>query len=107
MPILRFVHQARMLTMDGLLCFWVTCSLSLGKQAIQPGRLGRCWWLLSAIACGLGLLTKGPIALALAAGPLLAYQVIEWRRARPSIRWWLIYLGTAAGVAAPWYLAMA
>ena len=31
----RFVHQTRMITMDGLLCFWILGSLALGQQALQ------------------------------------------------------------------------
>src|SRR5262249_19343159 len=32
------------------------------------------WWLLSAFACGLGVLTKGPIAFVLLVPPLLAFR---------------------------------
>jgi 4-amino-4-deoxy-L-arabinose transferase-like glycosyltransferase len=110
----RFVHQARMITMDGLLCFWVISGLALGQKAIQAplgtspgGRLGWRWWLLSAAACGLGILTKGPLALALVAVPLMAYQLLDPRTARPNGRCWLAYLGTAVGLAMPWYATLA
>jgi len=103
----RFLHQARMITMDGLLAFWVLCGLALGQQAIQSGRLGWGRWLLSAAACGLGLLTKGPVALVLVAVPLLAYQTLDRRTARPSALTWLAYLGTALALAAPWFVTLA
>jgi 4-amino-4-deoxy-L-arabinose transferase-like glycosyltransferase len=103
----RFVHQARMVLMDGPLCFWVTASLALGQQALQSGRLAWGQWFLSAVACGLGFLTKGPVALILVAVPFLAYRVLDRRTARPRVRGWLAYLATAVGLSLPWYVAMA
>jgi 4-amino-4-deoxy-L-arabinose transferase-like glycosyltransferase len=103
----RFVHQARMITMDGLLGLWVVSGLALGQKALGPGRLAWGAWLLSAATCGLGLLTKGPVALALVVVPLLSYQLLNRRTARPRVRCWLAYLGTAVGLALPWYGAMA
>ncbi len=103
----RFLHQARMITMDGLLGLWILAALSLGQQAVASGRLRWTCWLLSAAACALGLLTKGPVTLALAAGPLLAYQLLDPRTARPRLGGWLAYLATALGIALPWFAAMA
>jgi 4-amino-4-deoxy-L-arabinose transferase-like glycosyltransferase len=102
----RFLHQGRMITMDGLLAFCTLSALALGQQAIQPGRLRWGCWLLSAVACGLGLLTKGPVALVLVAVPLLAYQILDPRTARPGGWIWSAYLATAIGLAAPWFVAM-
>jgi dolichol-phosphate mannosyltransferase len=103
----RFLHQTRMITMDGLLGFWILSALALGQQAIQTGRLRWSYWLLSAAACGLGLLTKGPVTLALVAVPLLAYQALDHRTARPRGWGWPAYLATAIGLASPWFVAMA
>jgi 4-amino-4-deoxy-L-arabinose transferase-like glycosyltransferase len=103
----RFIHQARLITMDGLLCLWVVTGLALGQAALQSGRLVWRWWLLSAAACGLGLLTKGPVALLLVAVPLLGYQLLDLRTARPRGRSWLAYLAAAVGLALPWYAALA
>jgi 4-amino-4-deoxy-L-arabinose transferase-like glycosyltransferase len=103
----RFLHQTRMITMDGLLGLCILSALALGQQAIQTGRLQWSCWLLSAAACGLGLLTKGPVTLALVAVPLLAYQALDRRTARPG-RWsWPAYLATAIGLAAPWFVSFA
>jgi 4-amino-4-deoxy-L-arabinose transferase-like glycosyltransferase len=96
-----------MITMDGLLAFWIVSALALGQQAIQAGRLQWSYWLLSATACGLGLLTKGPVAVALVAVPLLAYQVLDQRTARPGGWSWPAYLATAIGLASPWVVVMA
>jgi dolichol-phosphate mannosyltransferase len=103
----RFVYFGRMLTMDSLLCLWVIAALGAGHLALRGPRLRWGWWLGSAGACGLGLLTKGPVALALVAVPVLAYQCLDPRVARPLWRAWLMYLAAAVGVACPWYLAAA
>lgn len=100
----RFVHQARMITMDGPLCFWILCGLALGQQAIEAGRLGWRCWLASAVACALAVLTKGPVALILVCIPLLAYQFLKRRTARPAIVPWLAYVFTALGMVLPWFL---
>src|SRR5262249_13548859 len=60
-----FVYRARMLTFDALLALEVACALAAAHLALLPGRLAGGWWLASALACGAGLLTKGPVALAL------------------------------------------
>ncbi len=103
----RFVYMGRLLTMDGLLCLWVTAALAAAHMAASRPASFRRWWLVSALACGLGLLTKGPVALALVAVPVLAFQVIDPRAARPTRRAWAAYLAVALAVAAPWFVAVA
>ena len=121
----RFVYLGRMLTMDSLLCLWVVTSLALAHKALggmlslskvsrkdaKPlrnalrlggfarDRKGRIAWLLSAFFCGLGLLTKGPVALVLVAVPVLAWQALDRRIARPRLANWLAYLAIAVAVA--------
>lgn len=118
----RFVQLERMLTMDGVLCLWVTAALaaahiavsrpSEGAEKLSPpggargGNVRWRWWLVSAAACALGLLTKGPVALVLVVAPVLALQVLDWRVARPRWREWALYVGVALGLAAPWFLAV-
>src|SRR5262249_34794229 len=60
----RFVYLARLLTMNSLLCLWVVGALAAGHIALSGNRLRWRWWLASALACSLGMLTKGPVALA-------------------------------------------
>jgi dolichol-phosphate mannosyltransferase len=102
----RFVYLGRLLTPDGLLCLWVVAALAAAHEAVRAGGLRWRWWLASALACGLGLLTKGPVALALVAAPVLALGALDRRAARPGWRGWAAYLAVAAGLAAPWYAAM-
>src|SRR5947209_6705721 len=80
--------------------------LAPARAAIASATLRRGWWLLSALACGMGLLTKGPVALALVAGPLLALPLLDLRLVRPGLRGWAVYLAVTVGTAAPWYLAV-
>ena len=91
----RWAQLARMVSMNSLLTLWVVAALAAAHLALARPRLGRRWWLLSALACGLGVLTKGPVALVLVAAPTLLYQLLD-RRARawgggcgrPTWPWW-------------------
>jgi dolichol-phosphate mannosyltransferase len=103
----RFVYFGRLLTMNGLLCLCVVTALAAAHIAILGPRLRWRYWLLAAAACGLGLLTKGPVALALAVVPVLACQLLDPRTARPRWPAWLAYGAVALGIAGPWYVAAA
>jgi 4-amino-4-deoxy-L-arabinose transferase-like glycosyltransferase len=102
----EFVYRCRMLTFDGLLALWTTAALACAWRAVEGRSLRLSWWLLSAAACGLGLLTKGPVALALVAVPLAALLFLDGRRARIGWKGWAGYLSVAILVAAPWYAAV-
>jgi dolichol-phosphate mannosyltransferase len=102
----QFVYRQRMLTMDGLLCLWVVLGLAAAHVALAAPRLRWRWWLLAGLACGLGLLTKGPVALALVAVPVVAYRLLEPRCARVGGLGWAALPAVAVAVAAPWYLAV-
>jgi 4-amino-4-deoxy-L-arabinose transferase-like glycosyltransferase len=91
------VSMGRLLTMDALLTLWVTLGLFAGKRG---------WWTLGAVACGFGVLTKGPVAIVLVVVPLLVHQWLmagrlEWRW-RPVVR----FAAIVAAINAPWYVAV-
>src|SRR5713226_4504302 len=44
----RFIHLGRLLTMNGLLCFWVVAALASAHIALQRGRTKWHWWIVSA-----------------------------------------------------------
>jgi len=102
----RFVYLERLLTMDSLLCLWVNCGLAAGHVALLGPQLRWRWWVVSALACGLGLLTKGPVALALVLPPLLAGRWFDGRCVRPGWRHGAVYLAVSLAVAGPWYMAV-
>lgn len=103
----RFIYLGRLLTMNGLLSLWVVAALASAHVALRRPTLSRRWWFLSAAACGLGLLTKGPVAILLVTVPLLTFQFHDPQTARPSLRQWAAYVAAACAVAAPWFLAIA
>ena len=103
----RFVYLERLVTMNGLLALWTTAALASGYFALTRGRLRNGFWLLAAAACALGMLTKGPVALVLFAGPVLLWPWLERRVARPRIRDWALFSAVIAALAAPWFVAAA
>jgi dolichol-phosphate mannosyltransferase len=100
----RFIQLGRLLTMDSLLGLWVIAGWAAAHVACRGPGLRWGWWLLSAGACGLGLLTKGPVALVLVLAPVLAYQALDVRAVRPRLAVWGAYLAVAVGLACPWYI---
>ena len=75
-----FVSIGRLLLIDGVLTFCTTLALFAAFEAVRGGRLRWSWWLLSAAACGLGVLGKGPVAVALLVPPLILHR---WLTGRP------------------------
>jgi hypothetical protein len=96
----------RLLTMDGLLTLWVTLGLLCGFEAVRTGRLLRGWWLAAALACGLGLLTKGPVAMVLVLPPLWLHLRLTHTATPVSWRDRAAFLAVAIGVGLPWYAAL-
>ena len=101
-----FIGMGRLLIMDGLLTFFITLSLFAGFEAIRGDTLRRGWWLLTALACGLGILTKGPIALLLLVPPLAAYRWLTGAPARIGFRALAVFGMLALAVNLPWYVAI-
>ena len=101
----RFLYMGGMLSMDGLLCFWVISGLAAGHLALRSG--SRMPWFVSAAACGLGVLTKGPVALVLVLPPLGALAFLDRRGANPSRGMWAGYGLTVALITGPWFLTTA
>lgn len=97
----RYVYLGRMLTFDTLLCLWVTAALATADVR------RRGLWLLSAVCCGLGVLTKGPVALVLVVVPVVLLDILDRESRRLSWRAGLEYLAVVALVAGPWFVVMA
>ena len=102
-----FLYRAPMLTMNGLLAALTTAALATGFLAISPERFRWRWWFISAICCGIGVLTKGPIAVALVIGPLVVCPWLDRRLRKPSVLAFAAYGGIVVAVAGPWFAAVA
>jgi 4-amino-4-deoxy-L-arabinose transferase-like glycosyltransferase len=99
-----FVLSGRFLIMDGLLTAFTTiCILSLCLATREP-RLRLGWWVLAAVACGLGVLTKGPVAVVVCLPALLASRWLTGNTAPLRVREWGLFAAVALGVAAPWFV---
>jgi 4-amino-4-deoxy-L-arabinose transferase-like glycosyltransferase len=101
-----FVGMGRLLVLDGVLTFWVTLSIFSAARAVDGTALGRGWWLLTAAACGLGVLTKGPVAVVLLLPPLWLYLRLGTNQVRIGKGGWLLFIGVVLAVALPWYIAV-
>jgi 4-amino-4-deoxy-L-arabinose transferase-like glycosyltransferase len=101
-----FVSVGRLLVLDGLLTFWVTLALFAVFEAVRGERLRWGWWLLAALACGLGILTKGPVTLLLVLPPLWLYRLLTGRGCQLRFRDNLAFVIGVLAVALPWYLAI-
>ena len=96
----------RLLTMDSLLTLWVTLALLSLFEATRTPKFRRGWWLLSALACGLGLLAKGPIVFVLTLPPCWLYRRLAGGGAIVSWGDRFAFVAVSLGLALPWYMAL-
>jgi 4-amino-4-deoxy-L-arabinose transferase-like glycosyltransferase len=100
-----FTGIGRMLILDGVLALWTTLALCAAYEAVRTGTFRRGWWRLAGLSCGLGVLTKGPVALLLLLPPLLLLGWLDDRSIRLRWRSILVLLSTVLLVNVPWYVA--
>lgn len=101
----RYIYLARLLTMDTLLCLFVVVALA-GLHLALRDRFRRPPWFIAALACGLGLLTKGPVAVVLVCVPVFLLVIVGQLKSRPGWRASLSFVVVMTAVAAPWYVAV-
>jgi hypothetical protein len=99
-----FFGMGRLLLLDGLLTFWVTLAVFAQFRAQAGPTLVRGWWLVAALACGLGVLTKGPVAVLLPLMPLVAQRWLVRPTTRITRRDWIMFAAVVTAVALPWYV---
>jgi dolichol-phosphate mannosyltransferase len=97
-----FLVSSRFVFIDTLLTFLTTAGLLTGCLACRQAKVTWPWWLASALACGLGVLAKGPVACVLCFPPLL---ICRWLTGLPALRikHWLSYAAVAGTVVLPWF----
>jgi len=96
--------MGRLLILDGLLTFWVTLGLLTGWGARRASK-GSGFGIACAIACGFGVLTKGPVAILLVIPPLLLHRWFQ-RLPMPRIFDWLQFASIVLAINLPWYVAI-
>src|SRR5262249_39623318 len=101
-----FVGRGRLLLPDGVLALWVTLALLSALEAVRGPELRPGRWALSAVAGGLGVLTKGPVIALLVLPPLWLHRRLSGEGVRIGWRALSAWLGLALAVALPWYVAV-
>ena len=104
---MRFLYLAGMLSMDSLLCTFVLAGLACGHLALTEAQNRKRWIVLSALACALGILTKGPVALVLTVAPLVGLAFFDRRCRFLTKIESCLHLCIVALVAGPWFAVMA
>ena len=99
--------SGRYLTMDSTL----TMLASVTCLAVYRGSFGRrfrqSWWVLAGVCTGLGLMTKGPVILAICVPPALMFSWLTGRRIFEKSKHVLFFVLPAALIGLPWFVATA
>ncbi|WP_419581589.1 phospholipid carrier-dependent glycosyltransferase [Stieleria magnilauensis] len=101
-----FVLAGRFLILDSMLAFFTTLCLLSGYVAVRERRHRWAWWILAGVACALGTLTKGPVALVLCAPPLIVSGWLRCDQTRTKISHWVAFVIPMLVMGVPWYCAV-
>lgn len=101
-----FVVEVREPSTDLFLALFATCALASWWRGLAKPERRLEWWSITGLSVGLGLLTKGPVVLAVIAPPIVGVLVLqgEFRLPRSMAAWAAIMI--AAVIAASWPLAV-
>ncbi|QDV47562.1 Undecaprenyl phosphate-alpha-4-amino-4-deoxy-L-arabinose arabinosyl transferase [Stieleria neptunia] len=102
-----FVLSGRFLILDSLLTLFTTLCLLSGYIAVRGHRRRPVWWIVSGVACALGVMTKGPVALVLCAPPLVVSGWLRADHSRTRVLHWVAFFVPMLVVCVPWYIAVA
>ena len=98
----------RMAIMDALLDLAVAMSVFWWFRALETGRDD--YFIYGCLATALGFLAKGPVAPVVSILVMVPFALWNNRHERlylPSVRGWMLGLGGAVCVVAPWLVAIA
>jgi 4-amino-4-deoxy-L-arabinose transferase-like glycosyltransferase len=101
-----FMLTGRFLLMDSLLALFTTVAMLCMYEAQRDPRSRVGWWLVSGIACGLGALAKGPIAVVLCVPPLVAARWLDESSRPLRVRHWIAFAVPIFMLAIPWFVAI-
>ncbi|NOX53183.1 MAG: phospholipid carrier-dependent glycosyltransferase [Planctomycetes bacterium] len=103
-----FVLPARFIVHDALLTLFVAATVFALYRVAElptPSKKRTLGWSIAGAICGLGVLTKGPVCIALSVPPLLALQWLTFGAVRTRVRDWATFFLATLVVAMPWYVA--
>jgi 4-amino-4-deoxy-L-arabinose transferase-like glycosyltransferase len=102
----RFVHFSRRIMIDIWITLFMAVALAAFVRAMQRPNERRPWLLLMYTAIGLGVLTKGPVALLLPAAVIGLWLILERRLS--DLRHLSLPLGALIilAIVVPWYAAL-
>lgn len=101
-----FVLAGRFLILDSMLAFFTTLCVLSGYIAVRHVDHRWAWWIFSGVACALGVLTKGPVALVLCAPPLAVSGWLRADQTRVRALHWAAFVLPMIAVCVPWYVAV-
>lgn len=101
-----FVLAGRFLILDSLLTLFVVAALLAGYIAVRDLDHHWKWWMVAGVACALGVLTKGPVALVLSVPPLAVSGWLRRDQTQIGIRHWIAFGLPTLVLCLPWYLAV-
>lgn len=102
-----FVLAGRFVIMDSPLTLFTTIGLLAALCALQRPRNAWLWWSVVGGACGLGILTKGPIAPVICLPPVLALAWLKKNRGPFRLQNVLAVLVPTLVIAVPWFWLIA
>lgn len=102
-----FVLAGRFLLMDSLLALFTTVGLLCALCANSEPRRALFWWLMTGIACGLGVLTKGPVAPVLCFPPIVALAWLTRNYSAFRLQNMIAVAVPTLLIAAPWFWQVA
>ncbi len=99
--------SGRYLTMDSTLTMLASVTCLAFYRGSFCRRFRQWWWVLAGVCTGLGLMTKGPVILAICVPPLLLFSWLTGRRIFNKSKHILFFVIPAVVIGFPWFLATA
>ena len=99
--------SGRYLTMDSALTLLASVTCLACYRGSFCRRFRQSWWVLAGVCTGLGLMTKGPVILAICVPPVLVFSWLTGRRIFQKSKQFLFFAVPAVAIGLPWFVATA